>query len=150
MPQMDAAPLAILVTELTTDPETIGYASMEALAVAEAMNAPRGTPVKQPVAMADIITWMMENNKLSAILTDTGAAATAFVSLSQISHVTVLDPNNAQVQELFVALKDAALLTVGDLSTIQALAAEVETGPSRAQELGLTFVYPENVEQARG
>lgn len=153
MPVMKPADLAILQTELTSDPEGIGYSAMGELTAANAMNAASAPVQRQPVPLPDILTWLIENDKYSAILNSaisaTHTSTQRFQRVAGNPNIPALDPDDADAAKLFTDLRDDGYLTTPDLVTIKALAESVNTGPSRAESLGLVWVYPENIEQAR-
>lgn len=155
MPKMDEAQLATLAAELTNDPGGLGYAGMTDAEAATKISEPgthstQGSTVTLPVATGEIVNWLLENDKLSAIIQGADVAATTFVKLVSIPHVAELDPNNAQVVALFQALQGQGYLNGQDLQALARLAVEVGQGPSRADELGLGRVYEVNVTAARG
>lgn len=155
MPTMDPTQLAILTAELTDDPEGIGYSGMGDGDAAGAVNAPRDTAtLKLPIPVATVLTWMDEHGKTKTIDNNLIGPSPAdeakrYQLVTSNPHRLTLDPENAYVAEGFTDLRDVGLLTNDELAEILALAEEVNTGPSRADALGLGVVFPENVEQAR-
>lgn len=156
MPTMDETQLAALASELATDPEGLGYVSMNDPDAAAAMNAPRDTATsKLPVPIVDILRWLDQNGKTATLVNNLvgGAPNTSvqrFDVVTSNPHRTELDPENAQVEALFTELRDdGGFLDNADLAAIKGLAVVVNEGASRAVELGFGMVYPENVMRAR-
>jgi hypothetical protein len=146
---------AKLVSELKTDPAGIGYAGMTHRQAADAMNAAVRT-VKRDVPPEKLFKLLVERGlwvKLSRLAEDTSQQTAARSEAAQLLVEVAYPPGGASIDLSSAAVAGAlnTLVAAGDLqaSDKNAILALSDMKISRAEEIGLPFVYEGHVESAR-
>jgi hypothetical protein len=127
--------IAVLKAELTDDPLARGYTGMNDAAAAASLNAVNRTTSKSSMTGSEILQAIDETEYLA--LTDLQRDR-----VWQILHLGTVDPFGVE-RDLMVGIFG------NESATIVALAAARTNAVSRGAELGLGFVAPGNVENAR-
>jgi hypothetical protein len=146
---------AKLVSELKTDPAGIGYAGMTHKQVADAMNSAVRT-AKRDVPPEKLFKLLVERGlwvKLSRLAEDTSQQTAARSEAAQLLVEVAYPPGGASIDLSSAAVAGAlnTLVAAGDLqaSDRNAILALSDVKISRAEEIGLPFVYEGHVESAR-
>ena len=132
------ARIDILKAELTDDPEFIGYSVMSNVEAADSLNTANRTVTRETLSSADIYETIVVSE---------------FQALSDAAKVYVRDILALGGDVRVGAGSKARTVLIGAFGggsgTITALAAAITDTVSRAAELGLGFVQPGDVENAR-
>ena len=146
------ANIAILKSEIDSDPLGRGYSGMDDTAVAVDVNTAYRTK-KEPISSAELLAWSASDARLQNIKNAAENGATDDLkSLAQAAYLivtrdgTTLDLNLADRVAMLDSLVAAGVLTAADRTSLDALAT---VSISRADELGLGSVKAGTVQQAR-
>jgi hypothetical protein len=146
------ANIAILKSEIDSDPLGRGYSGMDDTAVAVDVNTAYRTK-KEPISSAELLAWSASDARLQNIKNAAENGATDDLkSLAQAAYLivtrdgTTLDLNLADRVAMLDSLVAAGVLTAADRSSLAALAT---VSISRAEELALGLVRAGTVQQAR-
>lgn len=148
--------LATLKSELEDDPQSLGYTGDD-VADAELLNT-KSRAGYTPLGSRALLAWGAANGRLSKIndaanrvspydALPASARSVAMAADRMLSRSdTELDLSNAAHVALVDALVASQVLTAGDKTELLTMAA---TSISRADELGLGYVTPSNIADAR-
>ena len=146
------ANIAILKSEIDSDPLGRGYSGMDDTAVAVDVNTAYRTK-KKPISSAELLAWSASDARLQNIKNAAENGATDDLkSLAQAAYLivtrdgTTLDLNLADRVAMLDSLVAAGVLTAADRTSLDALAT---VSISRAEELSIGRVRPGDVIQAR-
>lgn len=146
------ANIAILKSEIDSDPLGRGYSGMDDTAVAVDLNTAYRTK-KEPISSAELLAWSASNARLQNIKNAAENGATDDLkSLAQAAYLivtrdgTTLDLNLADRVAMLDSLVAAGVLTAADRTSLDALAT---VSISRAEELAIGRVRAGDVIQAR-
>ena len=146
------ANIAILKSEIDSDPLGRGYSGMDDTAVAVDVNTAYRTK-KEPISSAELLAWSASDARLQNIKNAAENGATDDLkSLAQAAYLivtrdgTTLDLNLADRVAMLDSLVAAGVLTDADRTSLDALAT---VSISRAEELALGLVRAGTVQQAR-
>ena len=146
------ANIAILKSEIDSDPLGRGYSGMDDTAVAVDVNTAYRTK-KEPISSAELLAWSASDARLQNIKTAAENGATDDLkSLAQAAYLivtrdgTTLDLNLADRVAMLDSLVAAGVLTAADRTSLDALAT---VSISRAEELAIGRVRAGDVIQAR-
>ena len=146
------ANIAILKSEIDSDPLGRGYSGMDDTAVAVDLNTAYRTK-KEPISSAELLAWSASDARLQNIKNAAENGATDDLkSLAQAAYLivtrdgTTLDLNLADRVAMLDSLVAAGVLTAADRTSLDALAT---VSISRAEELALGLVRAGTVQQAR-
>jgi len=146
------ANIAILKSEIDSDPLGRGYSGMDDTAVAVDVNTAYRTK-KEPISSAELLAWSASDARLQKIKNAAENGATDDLkSLAQAAYLivtrdgTTLDLNLADRVAMLDSLVAAGVLTDADRTSLDALAT---VSISRAEELALGLVRAGTVQQAR-
>jgi len=146
------ANIAILKSEIDSDPLGRGYSGMDDTAVAVDVNTAYRTK-KEPISSAELLAWSASDARLQNIKNAAENGATDDLkSLAQAAYLivtrdgTTLDLNLADRVAMLDSLVAAGVLTAADRTSLDALAT---VSISRAEELALGLVRAGTVQQAR-
>jgi hypothetical protein len=146
------ANIAILKSEIDSDPLGRGYSGMDDTAVAVDLNTAYRTK-KEPISSAELLAWSASDARLQNIKNAAENGATDDLkSLAQAAYLivtrdgTTLDLNLADRVAMLDSLVAAGVLTDADRTSLDALAT---VSISRAEELALGLVRAGTVQQAR-
>lgn len=146
------ANIAILKSEIDSDPLGRGYSGMDDTAVAVDLNTAYRTK-KDPISSAELLAWSASDARLQNIKNAAENGATDDLkSLAQAAYLivtrdgTTLDLNLADRVAMLDSLVAAGVLTDADRTSLDALAT---VSISRAEELALGLVRAGTVQQAR-
>lgn len=153
---MDTAQLAVLKTELTTDPLTRGYAAMSDGLAAARLNL-RDRPVSSTIPTTTIHQWFIFNGRWSAVealavnQNATQPQQEAAKAMIEVCHyVDTLDLSKSLVSggmgQILTLLQQGSVITNTQRNQVIALASATV---SRADELGLPTVAHLDVADAR-
>lgn len=127
--------LAALKTELTTDPISRGYGSLSDEQAAESLNAPNRQPNRESLT-GGMLAASIVRSELAALAT------------ADQNYVRALLPCGDIPLTATIKTELGSIFGVGTTTRTNLLALLKRTG-SRAEELGLGFVTPSNVADAR-
>ena len=146
------ANIALLKSEIDSDPLGRGYSGMDDTAVAVDLNTAYRTK-KEPISSAELLAWSASDARLQNIKNAAENGATDDLkSLAQAAYLivtrdgTTLDLNLADRVAMLDSLVAAGVLTDADRTSLDALAT---VSISRAEELALGLVRAGTVQQAR-
>jgi hypothetical protein len=146
------ANIAILKSEIDSDPLGRGYSGMDDTAVAVDLNTAYRTK-KEPISSAELLAWSASDARLQNIKNAAENGATDDLkSLAQAAYLivtrdgTTLDLNLADRVAMLDSLVAAGVLTAADRTSLDALAT---VSISRAEELAIGRVRAGDVIQAR-
>ena len=146
------ANIAILKSEIDSDPLGRGYSGMDDTAVAVDINTAYRTK-KDPISSAELLAWSASDARLQNIKNAAENGATDDLkSLAQAAYLivtrdgTTLDLNLADRVAMLDSLVAAGVLTAADRTSLDALAT---VSISRAEELAIGRVRAGDVIQAR-
>ena len=146
------ANIAILKSEIDSDPLGRGYSGMDDTAVAVDVNTAYRTK-KEPISSAELLAWSASDARLQNIKNAAENGATDDLkSLAQAAYLivtrdgTTLDLNLADRLAMLDSLVAAGVLTADDRTSLDALAT---VSISRAEELAIGRVRAGDVIQAR-
>jgi hypothetical protein len=146
------ANIAILKSEIDSDPLGRGYSGMDDTAVAVDLNTAYRTK-KEPISSAELLAWSASDARLQNIKNAAENGATDDLkSLAQAAYLivtrdgTTLDLNLADRVAMLDSLVAAGVLTAADRTSLDALAT---VSISRAEELSIGRVRAGDVIQAR-
>jgi len=146
------ANIAIIKSEIDSDPLGRGYSGMDDTAVAVDLNTAYRTK-KEPISSAELLAWSASDARLQNIKNAAENGATDDLkSLAQAAYLIVtrdntsLDLNLADRVAMLDSLVAAGVLTDADRTSLDALAT---VSISRAEELALGLVRAGTVQQAR-
>ena len=146
------ANIAILKSEIDSDPLGRGYSGMDDTAVAVDVNTAYRTK-KKPISSAELLAWSASDARLQNIKNAAENGATDDLkSLAQAAYLivtrdgTTLDLNLADRVAMLDSLVAAGVLTAADRTSLDALAT---VSISRAEELAIGRVRAGDVIQAR-
>jgi len=146
------ANIAILKSEIDSDPLGRGYSGMDDTAVAVDLNTAYRTK-KEPISSAELLAWSASDARLQNIKNAAENGATDDLkSLAQAAYLivtrdgTTLDLNLADRLAMLDSLVAAGVLTADDRTSLDALAT---VSISRAEELAIGRVRAGDVIQAR-
>jgi len=146
------ANIAILKSEIDSDPLGRGYSGMDDTAVAVDVNTAYRTK-KEPISSAELLAWSASDARLQNIKNAAENGATDDLkSLAQAAYLivtrdgTTLDLNLADRVAMLDSLVEAGVLTAADRTSLDALAT---VSISRAEELAIGRVRAGDVIQAR-
>lgn len=146
------ANIAILKSEIDSDPLGRGYSGMDDTAVAVDINTAYRTK-KEPISSAELLAWSASDARLQNIKNAAENGATDDLkSLAQAAYLivtrdgTTLDLNLADRVAMLDSLVAAGVLTAADRTSLDALAT---VSISRADELSIGRVRAGDVIQAR-
>ena len=146
------ANIAILKSEIDSDPLGRGYSGMDDTAVAVDVNTAYRTK-KEPISSAELLAWSASDARLQNIKNAAENGATDDLkSLAQAAYLivtrdgTTLDLNLADRVAMLDSLVAAGVLTAADRTSLDALAT---VSISRAEELAIGRVRAGDVIQAR-
>lgn len=146
------ANIAILKSEIDSDPLGRGYSGMDDTAVAVDVNTAYRTK-KEPISSAELLAWSASDARLQNIKNAAENGATDDLkSLAQAAYLivtrdgTTLDLNLADRVAMLDSLVAAGVLTAADRTSLDALAT---VSISRAEELSIGRVRAGDVIQAR-
>jgi len=146
------ANIAIIKSEIDSDPLGRGYSGMDDTAVAVDLNTAYRTK-KEPISSAELLAWSASDARLQNIKNAAENGATDDLkSLAQAAYLivtrdgTTLDLNLADRVAMLDSLVAAGVLTDADRTSLDALAT---VSISRAEELALGLVRAGTVQQAR-
>ena len=144
--------IAILKSEIDSDPLGRGYSGMDDTAVAVDLNTAYRTK-KEPISSAELLAWSASDARLQNIKNAAENGATDDLkSLAQAAYLivtrdgTTLDLNLADRVAMLDSLVAAGVLTAADRTSLDALAT---VSISRAEELAIGRVRAGDVIQAR-
>ena len=144
--------IAILKSEIDSDPLGRGYSGMDDTAVAVDLNTAYRTK-KEPISSAELLAWSASDARLQNIKNAAENGATDDLkSLAQAAYLivtrdgTTLDLNLADRLAMLDSLVAAGVLTADDRTSLDALAT---VSISRAEELAIGRVRAGDVIQAR-
>lgn len=148
MPTMEDTDHNALISEITVDPETIGYSGKNQDEILDLINAPipTGSTVFGTIDTQECLRLLLSRGKLGALEIATADAPKKLVAV--LKDVATLDPGDVQTEVLFTDVVSEGTLVAADAQAVKALAAIVELGPSRAQVLFGCQVAYKNVRQA--
>jgi hypothetical protein len=146
------ANIAIIKSEIDSDPLGRGYSGMDDTAVAVDLNTAYRTK-KEPISSAELLAWSASDARLQNIKNAAENGATDDLkSLAQAAYLivtrdgTTLDLNLADRVAMLDSLVAAGVLTAADRTSLDALAT---VSISRAEELAIGRVRAGDVIQAR-
>jgi len=146
------ANIAILKSEIDSDPLGRGYSGMDDTAVAVDINTAYRTK-KDPISSAELLAWSASDARLQNIKDAAENGATDDLkSLAQAAYLivtrdgTTLDLNLADRVAMLDSLVAAGVLTAADRTSLDSLAT---VSISRAEELSVGRVRAGDVIQAR-
>ena len=146
------ANIALLKSEIDSDPLGRGYSGMDDTAVAVDINTAYRTK-KEPISSAELLAWSASDARLQNIKDAAENGATDDLkSLAQAAYLivtrdgTTLDLNLADRVAMLDSLVAAGVLTAADRTSLDALAT---VSISRAEELSIGRVRAGDVIQAR-
>jgi len=146
------ANIAILKSEIDSDPLGRGYSGMDDTAVAVDLNTAYRTK-KEPISSAELLAWSASGARLQNIKNAAENGATDDLkSLAQAAYLivtrdgTTLDLNLADRVAMLDSLVAAGVLTAADRTSLDSLAT---VSISRAEELSIGRVRAGDVIQAR-
>jgi len=146
------ANIALLKSEIDSDPLGRGYSGMDDTAVAVDLNTAYRTK-KEPISSAELLAWSASDARLQNIKNAAENGATDDLkSLAQAAYLivtrdgTTLDLNLADRVAMLDSLVAAGVLTAADRTSLDALAT---VSISRAEELAIGRVRAGDVIQAR-
>ena len=146
------ANIAILKSEIDSDPLGRGYSGMDDTAVAVDINTAYRTK-KEPISSAELLAWSASDARLQNIKDAAENGATDDLkSLAQAAYLivtrdgTTLDLNLADRVAMLDSLVAAGVLTAADRTSLDSLAT---VSISRAEELSVGRVRAGDVIQAR-
>jgi hypothetical protein len=146
------ANIAILKSEIDSDPLGRGYSGMDDTAVAVDVNTAYRTK-KEPISSAELLAWSASDARLQNIKNAAENGATDDLkSLAQAAYLivtrdgTTLDLNLADRVAMLDSLVAAGVLTAADRTSLDSLAT---VSISRAEELSIGRVRAGDVIQAR-
>ncbi len=146
------ANIAILRSEIDSDPLGRGYSGMDDAAVAVDINTDYRTK-KEPISSAELLAWSASDSRLQNIKNAAESGATDDLkSLAQAAYLivtrdgTTLDLNLADRVAMLDSLVAAGVLTADDRTSLDTLAT---VSISRAEELAIGKVRAGDVIQAR-
>ena len=146
------ANIALLKSEIDSDPLGRGYSGMDDTAVAVDLNTAYRTK-KEPISSAELLAWSASDARLQKIKNAAENGATDDLkSLAQAAYLivtrdgTTLDLNLADRLAMLDSLVAAGVLTADDRTSLDALAT---VSISRAEELAIGRVRAGDVIQAR-
>ena len=146
------ANIAILKSEIDSDPLGRGYSGMDDTAVAVDINTAYRTK-KDPISSAELLAWSASDARLQNIKDAAENGATDDLkSLAQAAYLivtrdgTTLDLNLADRVAMLDSLVAAGVLTAADRTSLDSLAT---VSISRAEELSIGRVRAGDVIQAR-
>jgi hypothetical protein len=146
------ANIALLKSEIDSDPLGRGYSGMDDTAVAVDLNTAYRTK-KEPISSAELLAWSASDARLQNIKNAAENGATDDLkSLAQAAYLivtrdgTTLDLNLADRLAMLDSLVAAGVLTADDRTSLDALAT---VSISRAEELAIGRVRAGDVIQAR-
>ena len=146
------ANIAILKSEIDSDPLGRGYSGMDDTAVAVDINTAYRTK-KDPISSAELLAWSASDARLQNIKNAAENGATDDLkSLAQAAYLivtrdgTTLDLNLADRVAMLDSLVAAGVLTAADRTSLDSLAT---VSISRAEELSIGRVRAGDVIQAR-
>lgn len=146
------ANIALLKSEIDSDPLGRGYSGMDDTAVAVDVNTAYRTK-KEPISSAELLAWSASDARLQNIKNAAENGATDDLkSLAQAAYLivtrdgTTLDLNLADRVAMLDSLVAAGVLTAADRTSLDALAT---VSISRAEELSIGRVRAGDVIQAR-
>jgi hypothetical protein len=146
------ANIAILKSEIDSDPLGRGYSGMDDTAVAVDLNTAYRTK-KEPISSAELLAWSASDARLQNIKNAAENGATDDLkSLAQAAYLivtrdgTTLDLNLADRVAMLDSLVAAGVLTAADRTSLDSLAT---VSISRAEELSIGRVRAGDVIQAR-
>jgi hypothetical protein len=146
------ANIAIIKSEIDSDPLGRGYSGMDDTAVAVDLNTAYRTK-KEPISSAELLAWSASDARLQNIKNAAENGATDDLkSLAQAAYLivtrdgTTLDLNLADRVAMLDSLVAAGVLTDADRTSLDALAT---VSISRAEELAIGRVRAGDVIQAR-
>ena len=146
------ANIAILKSEIDSDPLGRGYSGMDDTAVAVDVNTAYRTK-KEPISSAELLAWSASDARLQNIKNAAENGATDDLkSLAQAAYLivtrdgTTLDLNLADRVAMLDSLVAAGVLTAADRTSLDALAT---VSISRSEELAIGRVRAGDVIQAR-
>jgi len=146
------ANIALLKSEIDSDPLGRGYSGMDDTAVAVDLNTAYRTK-KEPISSAELLAWSASDARLQNIKNAAENGATDDLkSLAQAAYLivtrdgTTLDLNLADRLAMLDSLVAASVLTADDRTSLDALAT---VSISRAEELAIGRVRAGDVIQAR-
>ena len=146
------ANIAILKSEIDSDPLGRGYSGMDDTAVAVDLNTAYRTK-KEPISSAELLAWSASDARLQNIKDAAENGATDDLkSLAQAAYLivtrdgTTLDLNLADRVAMLDSLVAAGVLTAADRTSLDSLAT---VSISRAEELSVGRVRAGDVIQAR-
>ena len=146
------ANIAILKSEIDSDPLGRGYSGMDDTAVAVDVNTAYRTK-KEPISSAELLAWSASDARLQNIKNAAENGATDDLkSLAQAAYLivtrdgTTLDLNLADRVAMLDSLVAAGVLTAAERTSLDSLAT---VSISRAEELSIGRVRAGDVIQAR-
>ena len=146
------ANIAILRSEIDSDPLGRGYSGMDDAAVAVDINSTYRSK-KEPISSAELLAWSASDGRLQSIKNAAENGATDDLkSLSQAAYLivtrdgTTLDLNLADRVAMLDSLVAAGVLSSDDRTSLETLAT---VSISRAEELAIGQVRAGDVMQAR-
>ena len=144
--------LTAVNTEITTDPETLGYSGKTPAEILEILNTQRSLDPQEyainMISPQEIALILIKRNKWKAVkdIVDTSIFAFSLVELASLPGITV-DWTGDQIVALLTGLVNAGALDTDDTTALRD-AARIEKTQSRRQALEWPILTIQNIEEA--
>lgn len=146
--------IQVLKDEITNDPNGVGYTEMTDEEIATELNA-KNKQVVSPILSTELLSWAAGNGRYVGIetLSNNGAASKQVRSIAKAAikmierDGTKLDTSKPEIMAMIDVLVAASAITVDDKTELLALANKTK---SRAEELGLPYIYEGHIQAING